>query len=118
MTKITGDAGPYANGESFDLDVEIKGGEVTEAHATKVTHTHRLRDIVGYRVVEVDRLASGRVIVEFFDGNYYANAVDVQRQIVSDAKRGNAIVDRRYSCGCWSTARNPDETGIDGEVVR
>ncbi len=75
-------------------------------------HGHKIKDIVGYRVVELDRLASGRTIVEFFDGNYYAQALDVQRQIVSDAKRGNAVVDRRYSCGCWSVARNPDEVEI------
>ncbi len=82
------------------------------------THAHRLKDIVGYRVVELDRLASGRVIVEFFDGDYYAQALDVQRQIVSDKRRGNAIIDRRYSCECWSTARNPDETGIDEDVEK
>ncbi len=72
-------------------------------------HHHRLNSIAGYRVVELDRLSSARVIVEFFDGSYYAQAVDVRRQIASDTKRGNAIVDRHYSCGCWSTARNPGE---------
>lgn len=116
MVRITGDTGPYANGESFEIDGEIRGGEVTKAHATKVVHTHRLKDIAGYRVVELDRLASARVIVEFFDGDYYAQAVDVQRQIVSDAKRGNAIIDRRYSCGCWSLSRNPGETDISGII--
>ena len=76
------------------------------------SHTH-LNDIVGYRVVETRTDAgNGSIIVEFFDGSYYSNAIDVARQIASDTRRGFAIVDRRYACGCWSVARNPGETSI------
>jgi len=77
-------------------------------------HRHRIRDIVGYRVVEIRSatpLASnhGTIIVEFFDGRFYPNAIDVAHQISADSKRGFAIVDRHYSCGCWSIVRNPGE---------
>mgnify|MGYP000612764000 CR=1 FL=1 len=77
-------------------------------------HSHRNADIVGYRVVETrtDAGNHGSTIVEFFDGWYYSNAIDVARQIASDTRRGFAIVDRHYECGCWSVTRNPGETSI------
>jgi len=78
------------------------------------SHSHLNADIVGYRVVETrtDVGNQGKVIVEFFDGRFYQNAIDVAIQISADSTRGSATVDRRYTCGCWSVARNPGETSI------
>lgn len=81
-------------------------------------HEHNLDSITGYRVVETNREAdmfgSARIVAEFFGADKAGNADTVARAITANERRGFGTIDRVYSCGCFSVARQPGERDLAG----
>ena len=85
---------------------------LSEEARRALTHGHGLKTIAGYRVVETSFAGDDDQFVpfggEWFAANRYTAAIALATDIRRNPHRNWAVVDTKYTCGCWGTQRSFD----------